>query len=180
MAQTSNYSTVARPYAHAAFEVASDSGRLKEWSELLASLSELARDPDSAGIIQHPAIAPVDLAAALLEALKGVDEEGANFVRLLAERRRLMAAVEIAAQFEALRAEAEGRMSVSVRSARSLDDKAAKALQEALARRLGRKIELQVVEDDSLIGGVVLRAGDLVIDGSVKGQLDRLAAAMSH
>lgn len=180
MAQTSNYSTIARPYAQAAFEVASEGGRFDEWHSLLQGLDELTRDPATAAIIQHPGIAPEELADVLVEAFKDLDQDGSNFLRLLAERRRLMAAAEIAKQFEALRDEAEGHMNVSVRSARRLDDKAAEALRERLGKRLGRKIELEVVEDESLIGGAVLRAGDLVIDGSVKGQLDRLAAAMSH
>jgi len=180
MAQSSNYSTVARPYAQAAFEVARDADRLAQWSELLDSLAALCREPASAALLQHPAIAPVDLAEALVAALDGVDEDGANFIRLLAERRRLLVAQAIASQFAELRAEAEGRMTVEVHTAHALDESSADKLRKQLGERLGRKIELEVIDDEALLGGVVLRAGDLVIDGSVKGQLDRLAAAMSH
>ncbi|MCP1728237.1 F-type H+-transporting ATPase subunit delta [Natronospira proteinivora] len=180
MAQSSNYSTVARPYAQAAFEVAQEADRLAEWGELLDALAALSQDSASAALIQHPAIVPADLADALVDALAGVDEAGANFIRLLAERRRLMVAGAIASQFAELRAEAEGRMTVEVYTARKLDEPSADKLRKALGERLGRKIELEVIDDETLLGGVVLRAGDLVIDGSVKGQLDRLAAAMSH
>ncbi|MDQ2069723.1 F0F1 ATP synthase subunit delta [Natronospira bacteriovora] len=180
MSQSSNLSTVARPYAQAAFEVASESSQFDAWSKLLGGLSALVRDPAGAALVRHPAIAPADLAEAILEALKGADEAGSNFIRLLAERRRLVAAAQIAEQYEALRDEAEGRINVEARTAHALDDKAAAALRDSLAKRLGRSVELKVQEDEGLIGGVVLRAGDLVIDGSVKGQLDRLATAMSH
>jgi len=180
MAQSSNYSTVARPYAQAAFEHAKEAGTLAQWGQLLDGLAELSRAPETAALIQHPAIAPADLADALLSAFKDVDEAGANFLKLLAERRRLMAADAIATQFGELRDAEEGRMTVQVQTARPLEDKAAEALKQKLGERLGRKIELEVIDDEKLLGGVVLRAGDLVIDGSVKGQLDRLAAAMSH
>ncbi len=180
MSQSSNFSTIARPYAQAVFEVAREQGSFDRWSDLLAALAALVRTTDGAELVKHPAIAPADLAETLIEAIGKLDDEGANFIRLLAERRRLVAAAQIAEQFEALRAEAEGRMAVEVRAAHALDDKSADALAQALAKRLDRKIELKVVEDEGLIGGVVLRAGDLVIDGSVKGQLDRLATAMSH
>jgi len=180
MAQSSNYSTIARPYAQAAFDVASESGSFDAWSELLQSLAALVGDEAGLRLVQHPAIPPADLAEAVCGSLKGLDDAGRNFVHLLALRRRLVAAREMAREFESLRQEAEGRLSVTARSAHALDKKAMDALKAKLAERLGRSIELDVVDDESLIGGVVLQAGDLVIDGSVKGQLDRLAAAMTH
>ncbi len=175
-----DYSTIARPYARAVFELAleSDSGQL--WADRLAALAELVQSPEMADWVNSPLVPPAELGKVLSEALGDLDEAGRNFIRLLAERRRLVALPEIARQFDQLRAEAEGRMTVELRTARPLDDKTRKALTEALGRRLGRQLELNVIEDEELLGGVMLRAGDLVIDGSVKGQLDRLAAAMSH
>jgi len=180
MAQSSNYSTIARPYAQAVFEVASESGRLDAWSELLQGLAALVEDETGLSLIQHPGVPPEDLAEALCSTLKGLDDDGRNFVHLLAVRRRLVAAREMAREFESLRDAAEGRIKVTVRSAHALKAKDVDGIKAKLAERLGRSIELDVVDDDSLIGGVVLQAGDLVIDGSVKGQLDRLAAAMTH
>jgi F-type H+-transporting ATPase subunit delta len=175
------HSIIARPYARAAFEFAGESKSHERWSKLLAALAELVASDEVRPLLAHPMVPPADVGAALCDALgKSLDEAGRNFVRLLAENRRLAAAPAIARQFETLRAEAEGRVEVELRSAMKVDQAAQKRVAEALKRRLGRDIDLKVVTDESLIGGALIRAGDLVIDGSVKGRLDRLAAAMSH
>ena len=106
--------------------------------------------------------------------------EFANFLRMLSDNGRLGVLPEIAAAYEALRAEAEGRIEVEVRSAQPLGDATRAALQSALERRLSRAVTLANVIDPSLIGGAVIRAGDLVIDGSVHGRLQDLAAALKR
>jgi F-type H+-transporting ATPase subunit delta len=175
------HSIIARPYARAAFEFATESKSLDRWSKLLAALAELVDSEAVKPLLAHPTVPPAELGEALCGALgKTLDDTGRNFVRLLAEVRRLVAAPAIAGQFEALRAEAEGRVSVELRSAMKVNDATQKRLVEALKKRLGRNVDLKVLTDENLIGGAVIRAGDQVIDGSVRGQLDRLAAAMSH
>lgn len=175
------YSTIARPYARAAFEHAQGEKALDVWSEQLGVLAQLADSDEVRPLLSNPAIPPEDIAAGFCDALgKSAGDEIRNFVRLLADNRRLPVLREIAAQFEGMRAEAEGRITVDVVSAKALDDATKKRMAEALAKRLDRKVELSCRTDEALIGGAVIRAGDLVIDGSVKGQLERLAAAMTH
>jgi F-type H+-transporting ATPase subunit delta len=111
---------------------------------------------------------------------KNVDAEAGNFVRLVVENRRLSLLTEIVTQFEQLKAEAESRIEASVVSAFALEPAQLKALEQALRRRLGREVQLRAEIDSSLVGGVVIRAGDSVIDGSVKGQLSALASYLSH
>lgn len=175
------YSTIARPYARAAFEHAQQEKALDVWSEQLGMLAQLADSDEVRPLLSNPAIPPEDIAAGFCDSLgKSAGDEIRNFVRLLADNRRLPLLREIAAQFEDMRAQAEGRITVDVVSAKALDDATRKRMAEALAKRLDRKVELSCRTDEALIGGAVIRAGDLVIDGSVKGQLERLAAAMTH
>ena len=111
---------------------------------------------------------------------KHVDAEAGNFVRLVVENRRLSLLTEIVTQFEQLKAEAESRTEASVVSAFALEPAQLKALEQALRRRLGREVQLRAEIDSPPVGGVVIRAGDSVIDGSVKGQLSALASYLSH
>ncbi len=109
-----------------------------------------------------------------------ITDEGANFVRLLVENRRLDLLPEIRAQYDALQAEAEARVTAVVVSAFPLEAAQLKALEQGLKRRLGREVSLSAQVDPQLLGGAVIRAGDLVIDGSVRGRLADLAAHISH
>lgn len=175
------YSTIARPYARAAFEHAQGEKALDAWANQLATLASLADSDEIRPLLTNPAVPPEVIAEGFIHALgKSVDEGMQNFVRLLADNRRLPRLGEIEQQFETMRAEAEGRITVDVISARELDEKAKKRMIDALAKRLDRKVELACHTDESLIGGAVVRAGDWIIDGSVKGQLERLSAAMNH
>lgn len=174
------YSSVARPYARALFELARETGDQERWAELLEALEAVVQSEDLRPALTSPLVPADRLAEALLEGLGDLDESRANFVRLLAGRRRLAGVPEIRRQFEARRAEDEGRMTVEVRTPRALDEATRKRLADQLGQRLGRRLELEEVGDETLIGGVLVRAGDLVIDGSVKGQLDRLNAAMNQ
>jgi F-type H+-transporting ATPase subunit delta len=109
-----------------------------------------------------------------------IDDQARNLVRVLAENRRLDVLPAIAALYERLRAEAEGAVEAELISAVPVKDAHRDKIAQALGRRLGREVKLTCTEDKSLLGGAVLRAGDLVIDGSVKGKLARLAGTMSH
>jgi len=190
--------TAARPYAEAVFALAQERRALDAWSELLALLAAVARDANIQRLAADPRVARARLLGLLLDiagdvqgrtgvaggrmsgATKNISAEGANFVRLLVENRRLTLLPEIAAIYESLKAEAEARVEVSVASAFPLDAAQLKTLEQGLARRFGRTVRLRATVDAGLVGGVVIRAGDLVIDGSVRGRLAGLATALSH
>ncbi|HVC30114.1 MAG TPA: F0F1 ATP synthase subunit delta [Steroidobacteraceae bacterium] len=169
-------STIARPYAKAAFEVARDRGKLGPWSEALRVCAAVISDPRVEPLLGNPRVTPEELATMIVEiAGAKLDEEGRNFVRTLADNHRLAVLPEIAARFDELKAEEEGVVDVTVTSAAPLDESQRGSLAAALERRLKRSVRLQCNTDPALIGGAVLRAGDMVIDGSLRGKLERIA-----
>ncbi len=173
--------TAARPYAEAVFALAKERSALKNWSEMLALLAAVARDANIQRLAHDPRVERARLLALLLDiGGKNLTAEGANFVRLLVENRRLTLLPEIASIYESLKAEAEARVEASVASAFPLDAAQLKTLEQGLQRRFGRAVRLTATVDASLVGGVVIRAGDLVIDGSVRGRLAGLATELSH
>lgn len=169
-------STIARPYAKAAFEEARDRERLGPWSDALHTSAAVVGDARVEALLGNPRVTPEELAALVIEiASPQLDEEGRNFVRTLADNRRLALLPEIATRFDELKSEAEGIVDVTVTSAAPLDEPQQRKLAAALERRLGRSVRLQCATDPALIGGAVLRAGDLVIDGSLRRRLERIA-----
>jgi F-type H+-transporting ATPase subunit delta len=168
--------TIARPYARAAFEQAKEDGMLAQWSQMLANAATVISDPDAAAAIADPRIDTADVAGVVIAAC-GADagERGANFIRLLAEQHRLDLLPEIAGLFAAYRADEERVVDVDVTSAFELDEGDRSKLAAGLQRRLGREVRLHCEIDKDLIGGVVVRAGDLVIDGSVRDRLAKMA-----
>ena len=173
--------TVARPYARAVFEIARDSESFGDWSEFLERAAAVVSDPRVSGLIGNPAVTRGDLIDLLLEIVgDGAGEEGKNFLRLLAENGRLACIPEIGAEFEALRAEAENIVDVTVTSAVPLDEEQRSRFATSLRSKLGREVRLHCDTDASLLGGAIIRAGDLVIDGSLLGRLQRLAGAVTH
>ena len=175
----SEQATLARPYARAVFELAREGGDFAAWSEALAALSEAVAAPEVAALIGHPALTRAQLGEAFAEALKGASAPVRNLVRLLAENGRLRLLPAIRDGYEALRAEAEGRVDVRVTTAVEADEAIRGALAEAIARRLARKVNVSWSVDASLLGGALIRAGDTVIDGSVVGELERLRQAVA-
>ena len=168
-------STIARPYAKAAFEVAG-AARLGPWSQALDAAAVAVADPRVAALLGNPRVLPRQLADLVIDVAGGqLDEDGRNFIRTLADNRRLDCLPQIAALFEQLRAESEGTVDVTVTSAVPLTEAQRGELAAALERRLKRTVQLQCATDPQLIGGAVLRAGDLVIDGSLRARLRRIA-----
>lgn len=168
-------STLARPYAKAVFELARDTSRFGDWSNVLRGLADAVSDPTVAAAIGHPAVGKGQLSQALIDALGSqIGAEGANLLRLLIDNGRLKLAPAIAAEYEALRAEAEATIDVEITTASPAAPEQLAALVDAIARRLARKLNVTTKVDESLIGGAVIRAGDLVIDGSSVGELERL------
>ena len=168
--------TIARPYARAAFEEARKNGGLAPWSEALQAAALVVRDPRVASLLDDPRVTPQQLAQ-LVDDIAAVPlgEQGANFVRTLADNHRLGYLPEIAELFGTFKDEAEGVADVSVTSAAALDDAQRARIAAALERRLRRKVRLHCQIDPALIGGAILRSGDLVIDGSLRTRLDRIA-----
>lgn len=172
-------STLARPYALAAFKQAEEEGKLETWSEMLDFLKSVTADPVMAGLVRDPRVETSRLAGLVLDICQGrLTETGENFVRVLVENRRLDIVGEIANVFERQRAESEGRRQVDVLSAYQLNAKQKKAIADSMKERLGRDVELQVKVDKSLIGGAVVRAGDVVLDLSLRGRLRQLAVQL--
>tara|TARA_B100000676_G_scaffold224625_1_gene222047 strand:+ start:4341 stop:4886 length:546 start_codon:yes stop_codon:yes gene_type:complete len=172
-------STIARPYAQAALSQADSEGKLAEWSDMLSFLADAVRDPTMAGVIANPRVDAEKLTELMLGVADGrLSDTGANFVRLLVAKDRTAALPEISAQFETRRAELEGRRHVDIVSAFELDAAQQDKLAAAVARRLGREVDIAVTVDEALIGGVIIRAGDLVIDASVRGRLAQLGTAL--
>lgn len=174
-------STLARPYAKAVFELARDGGKLKDWSAQLAALAAAVANPDAAKLIGHPTVTKAQVAAIIGEALgKQLSGEAQSLLRLLTENGRLKCAPSIAEQYEVLRAEAESRVEVEITSAVAVEAAQQAALAASIKKRLARDVVVQWKTDEALIAGAVIRAGDLVIDGSVRGDLDRLQTALAR
>ncbi len=172
-------STLARPYAVAVFKLAREQDRLGPWSEMLTFLASVVRDRTMLGLIADPRIEKPQLAELVIEvAGDRLTTEGTNLVRVLTENGRLALMPEILALYEQERARAERREKVTVLSAYAVGPKFKKMITEAMEKRLGCEVELEAHTDRSLIGGVIVRAGDLVIDASLKGRLRQLGAAL--
>jgi F-type H+-transporting ATPase subunit delta len=172
--------TIARPYARAAFQHAHASGQLAKWGDFLGRASIVLADERVASLVGNPHVRAPELVDFVLEVAGAAGDDAArNFVRLLAENRRLALLPGIAEQFAALRADVEQTVDVTVTSALPLTDEQGEKLRAALARRLGRTVRLQAEVDPALIGGAVVRAGDFVVDGSLRGRVERLANTMA-
>lgn len=172
--------TTARPYAHAAFEEAQKLGDLKGWSEMLLSLAEAISHPELRAVVNSPRFLKSQIDN-LMEGVLGSQAkiQQRNFVRVLVDNQRLMLLPEIVVLFEALRSEAEKTVDVVVDSAFELSAAQQEKIIRSLKARLGREIKLVCKVDKELLGGVVIRAGDKVIDGSARTRLGEMANALA-
>ncbi len=171
--------TVARPYAQAVFALAQEQGDLKGWSELLQLLSQIVSDAEMSALQNNPSISD-DQRIDIITSICGgsLTESGLNFVKVLVENDRLELLPEISTLFEAERANVEGTIIADVISATVLNDAQKQKIADALKARFGREITLECEIDESLLGGAVIRAGDVVIDGSVVGKLNKLSTRL--
>ncbi|WJW75493.1 F0F1 ATP synthase subunit delta [Thiohalobacter sp. IOR34] len=173
--------TIARPYAQAAFKLAQQEQALDRWAQMLALAAQVAADEEMNRLLDDPRLTAEQIAGLFIDVCDdALDEHGRNLIRLLAENRRLGVFGEIHRLFLLLKSEAEGVLQAELISARPVSEQQKAAVLGALKARFGRDVELDCKVDESLIGGAVIRAGDLVIDGSVRGKLARLATALSH
>ena len=171
--------TLARPYAKAAFEYAQAHQQLANWSAMLGLAAAVSQDDTMQRVLKAPRLTSTEKATTFVEVCGDkFDAQARNFLSIVSENNRMELLPEIADMFELYKAEQEKSVDVDVTSAFALNDEQQDKLAKVLSARLGREVRLHAAEDASLIGGVVIRAGDLVIDGSVRGKLAKLAEAL--
>ncbi len=177
----SSLTTLARPYAKAAFGLAQDSGALSKWQSMLTLASQIAANDKVAEVLESPLVS-VEQAVGLIAETGGehFDAPFKAYLGVLGSNRRLPLLPEVASLFIRLKQQAEKQLQVRVVSATELDDDQARRMSEALAKRFNCAIELDREVDPSVLGGAVIYAGDQVIDGSLRGRLDKLTNALSR
>ena len=170
----SEFITVARPYAKAAFDFAVENQSVERWQQMLAFTAVVTRNEQMAELLSG-AVAPETLSNTFIAVCGDeLDEHGQNFIRVMAENGRLLVLPAVLQQFIELRAALESTVEVEVLSSSALNDTQQAKIIAAMEKRLSRKVKLNCKIDKSVIAGVIIRAGDLVIDGSVRGRLERL------
>ena len=173
--------TVARPYAEAAFDLAKDANALAAWTDGLSMAAQVVADERVEQILRSPRVDAAAKAGLIIDICGDLlDQKLQNLIRLLVERDRILALPEIDRQFQVLREHHERTIEAQLISAQPVDDAARKQLETALSKQLDRQVTLQTEVDETLIGGAIVRAGDLVIDGSVRGRLAKLTGAISR
>jgi len=172
--------TIARPYAKAAFQFALEQKALDQWSTMLSFVAAVTNDAQMRLVLQSPSMTSEQKAEAIISIdAEKLDAQGKNFIFLLAENGRLELLPVISELFELLKAEQEKTIEVTVTTAYDLVSDEADKLAQSLKARLGREIQISSEMDKSLIGGLVIRAGDMVIDGSVRGKLAKLGESLN-
>jgi len=172
--------TIARPYADAAFRIAQETGAQGIWSSRLARLAMIAQDGDMTLVMGNPRFATEQVADLFVSLSEDNDPTFGNFIRTLAENRRLTLLPEISRLFELAKSQEEGVKEAVVHSAFPIDDTQVAALLQQLEPRFGTRLTARVVIDPSLIGGVRVAVGDQVLDASVRGKLDSMAVALNN
>jgi len=172
----SELATLARPYAAAVFKRAKETHATAKWSQSLAFMSAVLKNEDISVVIDNPKVSKQRLSALMLDICQEhVNQENENFLKLLVLNNRLGLLPSIAELFEAYKAEDEGYVEVEISTAYTLSKDAKQNVTTTLEKTLGKKIHMNVTVDKSLIGGILVRAGDRVIDGSIRGRLQQLA-----
>ena len=174
-----SYSVIARPYAQAVFEMANDQGQLDEWSESLNTLSDIVKHPDLMKLINDPRIGRDQICNLVLElGGESFNKSIGNLIRILSHYRRLPAVPAIARQYETLRAQEEGIVEAELETAYELGEQQKSNIIATLEHKLNRRVRLTTEVNENLIGGAVIRTGDWVIDGSIRGRLDQLSSSL--
>ena len=172
--------TLARPYAKAAFEVALQDSALDQWSKMLALAAAITAQDSVSSVLKDPSLSSDQIADSFIEVGGDeINEKGQNFIRLLAENKRLVLLPEITALYEVLKANQERSVDVEITTAFEISSDITQKLADSLKSRLEREINLATNVDQALLGGAVIRAGDTVIDSSVRGKLSKLAESMN-
>jgi len=170
----SEFVTVARPYAKAAFDFAVEHQSVDNWQHMLGFAAEVSKNEQVAELLSG-ALAPDTLSASFISICGDqLDANGQNLIKVMAENGRLKVLPDVLEQFVQLRAAQEATVEVEVTSANVLNEDKLSKISAAMEKRLSRKVKLNCKIDKSVIAGVIIRAGDMVIDGSVRGRLNRL------
>jgi len=174
----SDLTTIARPYAKAAFDFAVEKGELDQWGQMLTFATEVTKNDEVQSLLTSALTA--EKLAEIFVAICGeqFDVHGQNFLKVMAENGRLSAIPDICNEFFVLKQEHEKKVDVEVTSATELTQEQLTDIGSKLEQRLERKVKLNCSVDETLLGGVIIRAGDLVIDNSARGQLNRLSDAL--
>ncbi|WP_166252857.1 F0F1 ATP synthase subunit delta [Marinobacter salicampi] len=171
--------TLARPYAKAVFDAAKDHDSVDAWDQALAFAGQVAADKEIRRILNNPGLSEQRKAELFVDCFEqALPEALRNFLLILAENKRLVLLPEVSALFTLFRADLERTVRLEVSSAFEMTEEQQKKLVDALSRKLERKIDLETSVDQSLIGGAIVRTGDLVIDASVRGKLAKMAKAL--
>lgn len=170
--------TIARPYAKAVFDLAQEQGKLGEWADCLNALAKNLAGDDMQALLNNPKLTPVQTGEILVQALQGQTDQQQNLLRLLAENDRLSLTQEIADLYAEQRAAAEKVAEVVVVSAQPVTAEQEAQLKTQLGKRLGSDIHIKTQIDEALVGGAVIKIGDQVIDGSIKGRLEKMTATL--
>ncbi len=174
----SELTTVARPYAKAAFDFAVEAYAIESWLEMLVFAAEVSKDDTIKGFLSGGASAEQAQDLFLKVCDVQLDSNGQNFIKVLAENGRLLVLPQVVTEFSELKAEFEKTAIVDVTSAVELTADKLTTLSAALEKRLARKVKLNCNVDANIVSGLVIKSGDMVIDGSVRNKLNRLATAM--
>lgn len=167
---------IARPYAQALFDLAREDENFGQWSDMLGILDEIASNPDMQIILENPeSDRGMTLGIFIDLGAEHINDQGRNLLRLLMEHRRCGLLPGIAKQFEGLRADYERRSTAEIISARPLSQAQKDNLREGLEKKLGHSVKLECTLDETLIGGAMIRLGDMIIDGSARGKLEQLS-----
>ena len=174
----SDLTTIARPYAKAAFDFAVEKGELDQWSQMLSFAAEVAQNNDIHNLLSSSLTAEKLAEVFIAVCGEQFDEFGQNLIKVMAENGRLMAFPDVCKEFLLLKQEHEKEIDVEVTSAVELSEEQRADISSKLEQRLARKVQLNCSIDETVLSGVIIRAGDLVIDNSARGRLDRLSDAL--
>jgi len=176
-----DFTTAARPYANAVYDIANQTSALDSWGDALANLATLVSDVQMSELLNNPEMGKQQKGDMLIQVLGDkLDEQQQNLVKLMAENGRLSIMPDVRDQFEVARAKAENKVEAEVVSAFELTAQQTDELVNTLKNKLGCDVTLTTTVDESLIGGVVIKAGDTIIDASMKSQLDSLALSLGR
>ena len=176
----SELTTAARPYAKAVFEIAEATGTLDSWSEQLGLMASIVASEDSASLLDNPKVSTSQKIDSFVEFASGdLNEQSVNLLKSLGENNRFVLLPDVASLFEELKSVSQGEVEGELIAAAKVNQEQEDAIVAALEKRLGRKVKLVTKIDETLLGGAVIRVGDLVIDGSLQGRFQTLKSNLS-